>query len=263
MPRRRGPSVLPVAPPSRLLGVVGRRGRRRGRRRRCVFPLRDGGAGGLARRRLPRRGAGHLDGLGRVARRAHRARLGARVQLLPHPADRALHDRRERELGRARGVPDRRRDRQLGGAGRAGARDRGRAAAARGRPRRRDGAAAAARQRALGVAARRGAAARVGAGPAVGGDRARAGRGRRAAASRSRCARGRPSSARCWCRRGCPRRRCGGCRSGSCRASRRCWRPGSTATGCSARWSRRARCAAPTSSRRRCCARSRTTCARR
>ena len=51
--------------------------------------------------------------------------------------------------------------------------------------------------------------------------------------------------------------------AGRAAASRRCSRPGSTATACSARWWRRARCAAPTSSRRRCCARSPTTCARR
>ena len=177
-PRRtvRAPGRAPVTTPGGPL----RRGRRRPDHRARV-PAADGGAGRLARRRLPRRGAPDLDRVGRVARRAHRDRVGARLQLLPHPADRALHDRRERELGRARGLPDRGGDRQLGRAGRPRAGHGGRPAAARGRPRGRDGAAAAARQRARGVAARRGAAAGGGAQPAVRRDRARAGRGRRAA----------------------------------------------------------------------------------
>ena len=71
MPRRAGPSVLPVAPPSRLLGARRRRGRGRPDHRARV-PAADGGAGRLARRRLPRRGAARLDRLGRVARRRSR-----------------------------------------------------------------------------------------------------------------------------------------------------------------------------------------------
>ena len=88
------------APPA-----AARRGRGGGARRRADDAARLRAARrrarALARRRLPARGAGGGDGLGRLAGARDGAGERARVQLLPHPADRALHDRDRRELGRA------------------------------------------------------------------------------------------------------------------------------------------------------------------
>ena len=57
---------------------------------------------------VPAGGPARLDGLGVAARARHEPRGGAGVQLLSHPADRPVHDRRRRELGRAGRVPGRR-----------------------------------------------------------------------------------------------------------------------------------------------------------
>ena len=106
-----------------------------------------------------------------------RGRERARVQLLPHPADRALHDRQRRELGRAGRVLPRRGGGELAGADRAQAGAGGRRAPPGGRPVGRDGAAAAARRAAGGDAAGGRRAARPGARPGQRGDRAARGRG--------------------------------------------------------------------------------------
>ena len=190
-PRRtvRAPGRAPVTTPGRPL----RRGRRRPDHRARV-PAADGGAGRLARRRLPRRGAAGLDRAGaRGSASLTAIGVGARVQLLPHPADRPLHDRRERELGRARGLPDRGGDRQLGRAGRPRARaPRPSSAGARptSPPRWRGCCCAATCSPSRCPPRRSGSPTR--AGPAVGGDRARARSRATSGASRSRCAKGRP-----------------------------------------------------------------------
>ena len=74
-----------------------------------LYPLEEIAPAGLARRPVPAGRAARVDALGAVARPRHERRRGAGVQLLPHPADRAVHDRRGRELGRAGRVPGRRR----------------------------------------------------------------------------------------------------------------------------------------------------------
>ena len=262
MPRRRGPSVLPVAPPSRILGVVGRRSSSRPRRCSCsrcatAAPVVSLGvvylvavlvistvwgawlgvltalASALAFNYF------HIPPTGRFTIADSENWVALVVFLIV-----AVIGSSVAQVARARARP---RPSSAGARPTSPPRWRGCCCAAtscRSRcPPRRSG------SRRRWACRRRRSSSR----------RSRATSG----GSRSRCARGRPSSARCSCRRGCRRRRCGACRSAWCRASRRCWRPGSTATGCSARWSRRARCAAPTWSRRRCCARSRTTCARR
>ncbi len=61
-----------------------------------------GGAGALHGGRLPARRAGRVRLLGPLARPPHRVPQRGGVQLLPHPSDRRVHDRRRRELGRAR-----------------------------------------------------------------------------------------------------------------------------------------------------------------
>ena len=200
------------------------------------------------------------------ARARHLAAERRGLQLLPPPADRPLHDRRQPQLGRAGGVhrssPWR------------SARSPSWPAAGRGRPSARraeaDLAAALAREllgrrgdrrarsprppagspRRSGCARRRSSSAPP---------RATSGGGRfalrdadgsadRHAARPARPAGGRPSS---------------GCARTSCRRSRRSWRSRCAATRSRPRRSRRRRCGAATTSRPRCCARSRTTCARR
>ena len=98
MARRTTPSVLPVAPPSRLLGVVCAIVVVASTPR-CVFPLRE-----IAP--VVSLGVVYLVAVllistvwGAWLGHAHGGRVGARVQLLPHPADRALHDRRRARTG--------------------------------------------------------------------------------------------------------------------------------------------------------------------
>ena len=149
-----------------------------------------------------------LGSAGSASRPRSLSALG--VQLLPHPAHRAVHDRRAARTGSRWPRTSRRGDRGLGIAEPARARARrGRAAPARGGPRRR-ARAPAARRREPGRRARaRRAADRGGARAAVGGDHHRAGRERRAA-PRVPLHRRASRSARCSCRaarrRRCPRR---------------------------------------------------------
>ena len=206
-----------------------------------------------------RRRAARLLGLGRLARRRHGAGQRAGLQLLPHPADRPLHDLRRGELGRARRLLHRR----AGGQHAGRARPRAHAARPRSAARRPTWPP---RWRACCCAAR---------------------------ASPKPCPRSpsvwptpsscppRPSS--CAPSRGTTRRvalpldvgtllvpgrpaaacRSSACASAWCRRSRRSSGPPSSATRCCARSWRRAPCAARTTSRPRCCGPSRTTCARR
>ena len=172
----------------------------------------------------------------RASRRRSRSALAFNFFHIPPTGP--VHDRRRRELGRARRLPRRRASSASSVAERRPrARRRGRAAPARGRPRRRDGAAAArrgrrSRRRSAAAAQRLAAGARA----AVGRDRARAGRAATSGASRSRCATDDRSSARCSCPRDTPeaalRARC---RSASCPRSRRCWPPRSSASALHAR----------------------------
>ena len=112
-----------------------------------------------------------------------------------------------------------------------------------GRPGRRDGAAAAARREPRRGAAGGRAAPRPRARAAVGGDRAARRRAATSAASRCRWA-SRPLGT-LLVPAGLPSRTSSSaCASASCRRSRRSSAPPSSATRCSARWSRRARCAA-------------------
>ena len=195
---------------------------------------------------------------------AHRGRVGAGVQLLPHPADRALHDRRRRELGRAGRVPDRRGDRQLAWRRSPATR----ATEAEQRRREADLAAEMARlllrgdelSESLPAAAQRLApaldlpSAAIELAPVEGDERRvafplREGDDAARHAARAGRAAGGGAAAAAGAGRAEPR----GAAGGGARA-RRAARRGR---------SRRARCAARTSSRPRCCARSRTTCARR
>ena len=146
-----------------------------------------------------------------------------RLQLLPHPAHRPVHDRRERELGGARGLPGgghrheqprRRRAHPCGG---------GRPAPARGGPLGRAGARAAGGIERGGLASRREPAHRQGLRAALGVDRARMGGQRpappRASADRRRAA----ASGPCWCPP-TPSARCSTrSRIAWFRASRRSW----------------------------------------
>ena len=135
---------------------------------------------GLARRRLPARRAARVDRVGRRTR--HRDQPGERrsVELLPHPADRPLHDRRSGELGRARGLLRRRRGGIERRGGRPPPRAGGRTARARGRARRRARPRAAGRARPARCARPRGAADRAGVRAHLVPPRARGGRRRRA-----------------------------------------------------------------------------------
>ena len=232
------------SPRARLSCIPWRRSRRRSRSasstcRRCCSSRRLG------------RGPGRRDG--------GRERGG--VQLLPHPADRPLHDRRRRELGRARHLPRRRARRRLELAERA----RARAAEAEQRRREADLAAELARLLLGGGEARRRcrpAAQRIAAAfdlPSAAIE-LRGRRRRAAAAIPLPTARRRRDAAR-------PARRAGAVLGALeeriAPRSRRCWPPRSSARRSCARSSRRARCDARTSSRPRSCAPSRTTCARR
>ena len=109
----------------------GGRGRALARRRRRRRAARGGGhhradlpagpdrPGRRPRRRLPRRRAARLLGVGRLAGSGDGAGQRARVQLLPHPADGPLHHLRGRELGRPRRLLHRRARGQHAGRARA------------------------------------------------------------------------------------------------------------------------------------------------
>ena len=83
---------------SPAVGAPSPRSRSR-RRRALIYPLAQVAPVVAARRRLPARRAARLDRLGRLAGLATVAAQRAGVQLLPHPADRALHDRRRARTG--------------------------------------------------------------------------------------------------------------------------------------------------------------------
>ncbi len=100
-----------------------------------VYPLKDGGAGRLARGRLPAGDPADLDRVGIAARAVRLDRQRRRLQLLPDPAAASLHDRRGGELGRPGGVRDRGDRQQHRRRARAGPRCRSGAAPRGGRPR--------------------------------------------------------------------------------------------------------------------------------
>ena len=224
-------------------------------------------AGRVAERRVPARGAARVRVLGARARHRHVAAQRGRVQLLPPPPHRPVHDRRQPQLGRAR----RRSRSSRPSVSTVAELARSRALEADRRRAEADLAAALARDllggsETVGALARpRRRVARRHSGSALGGDRARSGRGdrrRRAFALQRR--RRRRRSRRCSSRAGCPpdtEQRLRDARRARARRARRDRAAPRRAAGRGR--SRPRRCGAATTSRRRCCARSRTTCARR
>ncbi len=82
------------------------RGGRRGRgHHRADLPAARDRAGGVERRRVPAGRAAGRHAVGPAARAAHQRAERRGVQLLPPAADREVHDRGERALGRADRVP--------------------------------------------------------------------------------------------------------------------------------------------------------------